>query len=122
MYSLFTSRAGRGNGSGATVTIGPQCSWKGSSMSAFSGIGIPSAMSLLMCVSLGGCITSSANSSLMDARAEAPKPSASPSYMPVEDVPSDRKTPALTADEQSKLKKELSAVRDRQTEAAKAQH
>ena len=90
-------------------------------MSALSRVGIPSAMLLLVCGSLGGCITSSANSSLMDARAEAPKPSALRAYMPVEDVPSDRKTPALTADEQSKLKKELSAVRDRQTEAAKAQ-
>jgi len=40
----------------------------------------------------------------------------------VEEVPPDRKTPALTTDEQSKLKKELSAVRDRQAEAAKAQN
>jgi hypothetical protein len=91
-------------------------------MSVFPRIGIPSAVLLLMSVPLGGCITSSANSSLMDARAEAPKLSASPSYMPVEEVPSDRKTPALTVDEQSKLKKELTAVRDRQAEAAKAQH
>jgi hypothetical protein len=73
-----------------------------------------------MSVSLGGCITSSANSSLMDARAEAPKPPASRNYMAVEDVPSDRKA-ALTADEQSKLKKELTAIRDRQAETAKAQ-
>jgi hypothetical protein len=58
----------------------------------------------------------------MDARAEAPKPSASRSYMRVEEVPSDRKTPALTADEQSKLKKELTAIRDRQKEAAKVQN
>jgi hypothetical protein len=42
-------------------------------------------------------------------------------YMPVEDVPSDR-APALTADEQSKLKKEMTAVRDRQKAAAKAQN
>ena len=90
-------------------------------MSLPSKIGIPSAVLLLMSVSLGGCITSSANSSLMDARAEAPKPSASRTYMAVEDVPSDRKA-ALTADEQSKLKKELNAVRDRQKAAAKAQN
>ena len=89
-------------------------------MSLPSKIGIPSAVLLLMSVSLGGCITSSTNSSLMDARAEAPKPSASRTYMAVEDVPSDRKA-ALTADEQSKLKKELNAIRDRQVETAKAQ-
>ena len=80
----------------------------------------PVAALLVMSASLGGCITSSANSSLMDARAEAPKPPASRTYMAVEDVPSDRK-PALTADEQSKLKNELNAVRDRQKAAAKAQ-
>jgi hypothetical protein len=91
-------------------------------MSVFPRIGIPSAVLLLMSVLLGGCITSSANSSLMDARAEAPKLSASRSYMPVQELPSDRKTPALTVDEQSKLKKELTAVRDHQAEAAKAQH
>ena len=39
--------------------------------------------------------------------------------MAVEDIPSDR-TPALTADEQSKLKKELSAARDRQVPKGKA--
>ena len=90
-------------------------------MSAFPRIGIPSAMLLLMSASLGGCITSSASSSLMDARAEAPRPSASRTYMAVEDFPSDR-TPALTADEQSKLKNEMIAVRDRQKAAAKAQN
>jgi hypothetical protein len=91
-------------------------------MRVFSRIGIPAAVLLLMSVSLGGCMTSSGGSSLMDARAEAPKPSAPPTYLPVEDVPSDRTTPALTTDEQSKLKKELSAVRDRQATAAKAQN
>jgi hypothetical protein len=85
-------------------------------------IGTLSAVLLLVSVSLGGCITSSANSSLMDARAEAPKPPASRPYMAVEEVPSDRKTPAMTTDEQSKLKKELTAIRDRQAETAKAQH
>ena len=91
-------------------------------MSAFSRIGNPTALLLLASVSLGGCMTSGANSSLMDARAEAPKPSASRTYMPVEEMPSDRKAPALTADEQSKLKKEMIAVRDRQKAAAKAQN
>lgn len=91
-------------------------------MSVFPRIGILSAMLLLISASLGGCITSSANSSLMDARAQAPKPSASRPYMAVEDVPSDRKAPALTADEQTKLKNEMTAVRDRQKAAAKAQN
>ena len=88
-------------------------------MSVFSRIGIPCAALLAMSVSLGGCITSSANSSLMDARAEAPKPPPPHSYMAVEDVPSDRTAP-LTADEQSKLKKEMNAVRDSQKAAVKA--
>jgi hypothetical protein len=91
-------------------------------MSVLPRIGILSVLLLLTSASLGGCITSSASSSLMDARAEAPRPSASRSYMAVEDVPSDRKVPALTVDEQSKLKNEMTAVRDRQKAAAKAQN
>src|ERR1700759_2664843 len=106
----------------STVTIGPQCSWKRGFMNVSSRIGIPFAVCILMSASLGGCITSNASSSLMDAHAEAPKPpkppSASPSYMAVEDGPSDRKA-ALTADEQSKLKSEMIAVRERQKAAAK---
>jgi hypothetical protein len=58
----------------------------------------------------------------MDARAEAPKPAVHPTYLPMEDMPSNRKTPALTTDEQSKLKQELAAVRDRQVAASKAQN
>ena len=88
-------------------------------MRVFSRICIPSAVLLLIGVSLGGCITSSANSSLMDARAEAPKPPASRAYMAVEEMPAERKTPSLTADEQAKLKKELTAIRDRQAAAAR---
>jgi hypothetical protein len=104
------------------VTIGPQSSRKRWFMTAYSRVGIPSAVLLLTCVSLGGCITSSTSSSLMDARAEAPKPSASRTYLPVEEMPAERKTPALTVDEQTKLKKEMSALRDRQAAAAKAQN
>jgi hypothetical protein len=89
-------------------------------MPVFSRIGVPSAVLLLVGVSLGGCITSGASSSLMDARAEAPRPPASRGYMAVEEMPADRKAPALTADEQAKLKKELSAVRDLQAAAAKS--
>jgi hypothetical protein len=71
---------------------------------------------LLLSVSLGGCASS--NSSLMDARAEAPAPANE--YLPVEDLPAKREKPAMTADEQAKLKKRLTDARDRQTAAAKA--
>jgi hypothetical protein len=52
------------------------------------------------------------------ARAEStavPKQSA---YPQVQDPPSDREKPAMTADEQAKLKKELIDARDRQTSKA----
>ena len=55
-----------------------------------------------------------------DARAEEtgrPKPTG---YPAVEDVPPRPEKPAMTADELSKLKKELTAARDRQTAAGKA--
>jgi hypothetical protein len=75
---------------------------------------------LLLSLSLGGCATSTAGSSLMDARAETPalpKPSV---HSPLEDLPPKREKPAITAEEQSKLKKELMDTRDRQTSHAKA--
>ena len=72
---------------------------------------------LLSSLSLGGCASSS--SSLMDARAEAPSPQQK--YLPVEDLPPKREKPAMTADEQAKLKNELTAARDRQAASAKAQ-
>jgi hypothetical protein len=72
---------------------------------------------LLLGLSLGGCASS--NSSLMDARAEAPTPGQK--YMPVEDIPPKPEKPAMTADEQSKLKKQLLDARDRQSGAVKAQ-
>ena len=71
---------------------------------------------ILLCLS-PGCASSS--SSLMDARAEAPSPQQK--YLPVEDLPPKREKPAMTADEQAKLKKELTAARDRQATSAKAQ-
>ena len=43
-----------------------------------------------------------------------------PGYPAVEDVPPRPDKPAMTTDEQSKLKKELLAARDRQAAAAKA--
>jgi hypothetical protein len=69
---------------------------------------------LLLGLSLGGCATSTAGSSLMDARAEAPALPKTSVYLPVEDLPPKSEKPAMTADEQSKLKKELIAARDRQ--------
>jgi hypothetical protein len=74
---------------------------------------------LLLTLSLGGCATSTAGSSLMDARAEAPPPRKSSGYLPVEDLPLSREL--MKADEQTKLKKELTAARDRQAATAKAE-
>jgi hypothetical protein len=56
----------------------------------------------------------------MDARAEVPGPPKPTAYLPVEDVPPRPEKPAMTAGEQSKLKKDLTAARDRQTAAGKA--
>ncbi len=75
---------------------------------------------LLLSLALGGCATSTAGSSLMDARAEAPEPPKPSAYLPVEVLPPARENPAMTPDERSKLKKELLAARDRQEAAAKA--
>jgi hypothetical protein len=80
---------------------------------------LAAATSLLLSLSLGGCAT--AGSSLMDARAEAPLPPKLNRYLPVEDLPAQREKPAMTADEQSKLQKELIAARARQVAAAKSQ-
>jgi hypothetical protein len=74
---------------------------------------------LLLSLSLGGCAT--AGSSLMDARAEAPAPPKTGSYLPVEDLPPPREQPTMTTDELSKLQKELIATRDRQIAGVKAQ-
>jgi hypothetical protein len=78
-------------------------------------------LSFLLSVSLGGCATSTAGSSLMDARAEAPMPPKTSAYLPVEDLPPPREMSVMTPDERTKLKKELIAARDRQAAAAKAQ-
>jgi hypothetical protein len=74
---------------------------------------------LVLSLSLGGCATSTPGSSLMDARAEAPAPSKKGAYLPVEDLPPNREM--MSAEERSKLKQELTAARDRQAAAAKAQ-
>ena len=75
---------------------------------------------LLSVLSLGGCATSTAGSSLMDARAEAPAPPKTSVYLPVEDLLPKREKPAMTPDERLKLQKELIAARDRQAPASKA--
>lgn len=74
----------------------------------------------MLSISLGGCATSAAGSSLMDARAEASAPPKTSGYLPAEDLPPKREKPAMTPDERSKLQKELIAARDRQAAAAKA--
>jgi hypothetical protein len=79
------------------------------------------ALLAFLSLSLGGCATSTTGSSLMDARAETPEPPKTSAYLPVEVLPPARDTPAMTADERSKLKKELIAARDRQGATAKAQ-
>jgi hypothetical protein len=76
---------------------------------------------LLLSLSLGGCAASTVGSSPMDARAEAPaRQKKADGYLPVHDLPPKREKPAMTADEQLKLQKELIAVRDRQASAGKA--
>jgi hypothetical protein len=75
---------------------------------------------LLYSLSLGGCVTSTAGSSLMDAHAEASTRPKTSGYLPVEDLPSKDEKPAMTADERLKLVKELVAARDRQASRAKA--
>ena len=71
---------------------------------------------LVLGLSLGACASS--NSSLMDARAEAPKPGQK--YLPVEDLPPPPAKPEMTADEQAKLKKQLLDARDRQSATVKS--
>ena len=74
---------------------------------------------LLLGVSLGGCATSTSRSSLMDARAAATALPKAPGYPAVEDVPPRPEKPAMMADELSKLKKDLTTARDRQSSKAK---
>jgi hypothetical protein len=72
---------------------------------------------LLSGLALGGCATSTAGSSPMDARAEA---TALPKTGVLQDPPPQREKPTMTADERSKLQKELIAARNRQTSDVKA--
>ena len=103
-----------------TVIIVPQCWWNEYSMdiayvsnerkiSAVATVAL-----LLSSLSLGGCATSTAGPSVMGARAEAPAPSKTGVYLPVQDLPPKRDKPIMTPEERLKLQKELSAARDRQ--------
>jgi hypothetical protein len=83
-----------------------------------SGTAFAAGALLLSSLSLGGCVTS--GSSPMDAHAEAPAPRKPNAYPAVEDVPARAPSP-MTTDEQTKLKKELMAARERQAAAAKNQ-
>jgi hypothetical protein len=74
---------------------------------------------LLSSLSIGGC-ASTAGSSLVDARAEAPAPPKTSVYPLVGDRPPKREKPAMTPDERLKVQKELIAARDRQAPAGKA--
>ena len=74
---------------------------------------------LLSSLSLGECATSTAGSSLMNARAEASAPPKTSAYPLVGDLPPKRTVPAMTADERLKLTKELIAARDHQTPATR---
>jgi hypothetical protein len=74
---------------------------------------------LLLTVSLGGCATSTASSSPMDARAEVSAPPRTSGYPSIEDLPQGRE--GMTADERTKLKSELIAARDRQAAPVKVQ-
>ena len=69
---------------------------------------------LLLSLSLGGCASSTVGSSIMDARAEVTDHPKATGYPAVEDIPPSTDRPAMTADEQLKLKKELIATRERQ--------
>jgi len=74
---------------------------------------------LVLSLSLGGC--SHSNTPLaMDARAEVWTPPAGGTYPPIGDTPPTREQPVMTADEQAKLRRELTSARGRQIAAVKA--
>jgi hypothetical protein len=69
---------------------------------------------LMLTLSLGGCATSTADSSLVDARAEAPAPKTT-GYPSLKVLPPPSEI--MTADKRSNLEKELTAARDRAVKA-----
>ncbi|WP_316159926.1 MULTISPECIES: hypothetical protein [unclassified Bradyrhizobium] len=68
---------------------------------------------LLTSVLLGGCATSGTTPS-----SDTAQYGNTYNYLPVNDVPHDDQRPVLTPEQQEKLRKELTAVRDRQAPAA----
>lgn len=74
---------------------------------------------VLLSLPLGGCANHSA--SLMDARAEvAASPVKGGTYLPVGVTPPPREQPTMTADEQARLRNELTTTQRRQALAVKA--
>jgi hypothetical protein len=69
---------------------------------------------LLLTLSLGGCATSTADSTVVDARAEAPSSRKTSGYPSLEVLPPSE---VITADKRLKLEKELTAARDRAVKA-----
>jgi len=80
---------------------------------------LAAAAPLLLSLALVGSASSTAGSSLMDARAEVPAPPKTSAYPLVEDLPPARANPVMTPDERSKLQKDLTAARDHQKESGK---
>jgi hypothetical protein len=81
---------------------------------SYSNASLTAGAVLLLSLSLGSCASS--DSPLMDSRAEATTPEKK--YLLLEDLPPTREKPAMTVDEQSKLKKQL--IDARQAAAVKA--
>ncbi|HUN94949.1 MAG TPA: hypothetical protein VMU69_01760 [Bradyrhizobium sp.] len=77
---------------------------------------------LMLALALGGCSSSIAELPIIGTPAGAPsRPGEAGGYLPVEDLPPDRDQAAIPLDEQTKIKKELLAARDRQASVVKDQ-
>jgi len=77
---------------------------------------------MLSALALGGCSSSIAELPIVGTPASAPSHSSEAGgYLPVEDLPPDRDQAAIPLDEQTRIKKELLAARDRQASAVKDQ-
>lgn len=77
---------------------------------------------MLLALALGACSSSIAELPIVGTPTDAPsRPKQAGGYLPVEDVPPDRDQAAIPLDEQTKIKKELLAARDRQASAVKDQ-
>lgn len=103
------------------VTVGAQSSPNQPSMrAAFFDRPIVVAMGSLavLGLSLGGC--SNPGASLMDARAEAASPVKAGYYLPVGVTPPPREQPTMTAEEQARLRRELTKAGVHQALAVKA--